>query len=194
MMCVHINGHSVIHFTCQWSWYGMPDWCILYISRWPLGPPAFCLWPLNCYSFTNVFWLGQHMYTRTANDTQTAGSLTNASTIFNFYFRFRSSSRIHILPVVRDWKWRVPSKLLKQSGRWKSAILHSPPNQNMTDMPNTALVIRSCPNARCQFPPQHSSCTFTHMNSLTDGECLPANTLSLTVPKFISSLLKLNTI
>ena len=42
-----------------------------------------------------VFWLGQHVYTRTclhANDTQSAGSLTAVSAIFNFHFRFWSSS------------------------------------------------------------------------------------------------------
>ena len=55
----------------------------------------------------HVFWLSQHVYTGTclhANDTQTAGLLTAASATFNFHFRFRSSSRIHILPVVRDLK------------------------------------------------------------------------------------------
>ena len=50
-----------------------------------------------------VFWLGQHVYTRTclhANDTQTAGSLTAASTTFNFHFRFWSSSQTEILQAV----------------------------------------------------------------------------------------------
>ena len=52
-----------------------------------------------------VFWLGQHVYTRTclhANVTQTAGSLTAASTIFNFHFRFWSTLCNHVLPLVKD--------------------------------------------------------------------------------------------
>ena len=51
----------------------------------------------------HVFWLGQHVYTRTclhANDTQTAGSLTAASAIFNFHFCFWSSLHSDILPAV----------------------------------------------------------------------------------------------
>ena len=65
--------------------------------------------------FLYVFWLGQHVYTRTclhAKDTQTAVSLTAASATFNFHFHCRSSSYIYIWPVVRDWKWRVHSILL----------------------------------------------------------------------------------
>ena len=72
------------------------------------GPPASCFLAPELLFLHHVFWLGQHMYTGTclhANDTQTAGSLTAASATFNFHFR--SSSRIHILPVVRVWKWRV---------------------------------------------------------------------------------------
>ena len=51
----------------------------------------------------HVFWLGQHVYAGTwlhASDTQTAGSLTAASAIFNFHFHFWSSLHIYILPAV----------------------------------------------------------------------------------------------
>ena len=51
----------------------------------------------------HVFWLGQHVYTRTcihANNTQTAGSLAAVSAIFNFHFCFGSSSHIDILKAV----------------------------------------------------------------------------------------------
>ena len=52
-----------------------------------------------------VFWLGQHVYTGTClhvNDTQTAGSLTAVSATFNFHFRLRSSSHIHIFAGCRS--------------------------------------------------------------------------------------------
>ena len=45
----------------------------------------------------HMFWLGQHVYTGTclhANDTQTAGSLTAVSAIFNFSFYF-TGWRLH---------------------------------------------------------------------------------------------------
>ena len=75
LLCIFVS----VYVLCQWSSIG---------------------WAPNCYSFTMSFWLGQHVYTGTclhANDTQTAGSLTAVSTIFNFHFCFWSSLHIDIV-------------------------------------------------------------------------------------------------
>uniref|UniRef100_A0A671XFT9 Fibronectin type-III domain-containing protein n=1 Tax=Sparus aurata TaxID=8175 RepID=A0A671XFT9_SPAAU len=83
------TGDLLTHLSSSQRSQGLKQRSSIGGPRAASGPPASCLWPLICYSFTNVFWLGQHVYTGTclhANDTQTAGSLTAASASFNFHF------------------------------------------------------------------------------------------------------------
>ena len=67
------------------------------LNRRPLGriqPAGLLFVAPELLFFHYVFWLGQHVYTRTclhANDTQTAWSLSAVSADFNFHFCFWSS-------------------------------------------------------------------------------------------------------
>ena len=118
----HSNVGLAQNYHCLISKYFRP----VVLNRRPLGPirPPGRLFVVPKLLFLHhVFWLGQHMYTGTclcANNTQTGGSLTAASAIFNFHFCFWSSSYSDMLPVVGAGKCCVPSSLLKE--KWTVKI------------------------------------------------------------------------
>ena len=74
-----------------------------------------------------VFWLGWHVYTGTclhANDTQTARSLTAASTIFNFHFSFWSISHVYILLAVGASSLLKEKRTVKIGNSRKNVLKH----------------------------------------------------------------------
>ena len=139
------SAQSLFHFSKHINEFSFPSeyYRPAVLNRRPLGrirPASLLFMALELLFLHYVFWLGRHVYTGSclhASNTQTAGSLTAASSTFNFHFPFQSSSRINILQTVRDWKWHVPSKPL-QKGTMKicnskkgrhSISIHSPFNQ-----------------------------------------------------------------
>ena len=101
--------------------------------------------------------LGQHLHTWTclhANDTQTAGSLTAASAIFNFRFSFLSSLHIHILPAVDCMKM----------SRSKLTAERKVDSENCQFKKNGLKYLHSFSLQPAQDPCAYSSCrTLTHI-------------------------------